>query len=360
MAKLFGKSFTRQELERRTGHLSQVAGIRAGELSDGNERGSRILDFRTGSGFVFSVSPDRCMDISFAEFRGTPLCWRSQTGDVHPSFYEPQGIEWLRTFQGGMLATCGLSNLGPESVDGDETYGVHGRIGTAPARNVQWDTEWHGDDCNFWAQGRMQEGRFFGSNLTLTRRISTSLGSNRLQIRDVIRNNAFEPAPMMILYHFNCGFPLLCEEAEVICNSEMTPRDANAEVGVDVWNRGDSPSPGFKEQVHIHQMKQGEDGTSVAALINRSFDGGNGIGLAIRSRPAELPFLWQWRQLGEGAYVMGIEPCNCQSMGRGEARAAGQLPVMDPGEERVHNLELEVLSGVDDIERVIAESEGAG
>ncbi|MBI2195171.1 MAG: aldose 1-epimerase family protein [Planctomycetes bacterium] len=354
---LFGKNYSKEDLEKRTGHLSQLACIRAAELADGNEKGVRTLDFRTGSGFAFSVLPDRCMDISFAEYRGAPLCWRSAVGDAHPAFYEAEGLQWLRTFQGGMLATCGLMNTGPASVDQGEPFGVHGRIGTAPARNVQWDAEWKGSRYVLWAQGRMREGRLFGENVTLTRRMTTALGSNRLTIEDVIENHNFTPTPMMVLYHFNCGFPVLDETSEVLIQSEVIPRDEPAIQGLPEWNQGGPPTHAFREQVHQHRVKPGASGTALAALVNRAFDGGRGLGVAIRFRPDELGYLWQWRQIGEGAYVMGLEPSNAHVMGRGEERRQGRLPILEPGGRRVHHLEFEVLTCQEDIDRIQEESQ---
>jgi hypothetical protein len=72
-----------------------------------------------------------------------------------------------------------------------------------------------------------------------------------------------------------------------------------------------------------------------------------GIGLEVRYHAEELPYFWQWRMLGEGSYVMGLEPANCSVMGRGEERRYGRLPMLEPGEVRVHQLEISVLSGED-------------
>lgn len=360
MPALFGQNYSKDDLEKRTGHMSQIAGIRAAELADGNERGVRTLDFRTGSGLAFSVLPDRCMDISFAEYRGAPLCWRSAVGDAHPAFYEAEGIQWLRTFQGGMLATCGLMNIGPASVDQGESFGVHGRIGAAPARNVQWDAEWQGNEYVLWTQGRMRETRIFGENVSLSRRISTRMGANHLTIQDTIINHGFVPTPFMILYHFNLGFPVLDDSSEVLIHSQVIPRDEPAVKGLSEWNKGAPPTPGYREQVHQHRVKAGPDGTAIAALVNRKFDRGQGLGVAIRFRPTQLDYLWQWRQVGEGTYVMGLEPGNSHVMGRSEERRLGRLPFLEAGGQRIHHLELEVLVGQEDIDRVREEVNRAG
>ena len=47
-----------------------------------------------------------------------------------------------------------------------------------------------------------------------------------------------------------------------------------------------------------------------------------------------------WRMLGEGTYVVGIEPCTNRTAGRLDARERGELIELDPGEKRSYDLEL--------------------
>ena len=63
MPTLFGKHYTRNELLRRVGHITQIGGVQLTESGDGPARGVRTLDFRTGSGFGFKVAIERGMDV---------------------------------------------------------------------------------------------------------------------------------------------------------------------------------------------------------------------------------------------------------------------------------------------------------
>jgi hypothetical protein len=48
--------------------------------------------------------------------------------------------------------------------------------------------------------------------------------------------------------------------------------------------------------------------------------------------------------MGAGAYIVGVEPANCDGLGgRAATRAAGHLPVLEPGESRAYNITLEVV-----------------
>ena len=63
MTNLWDASWDRAALLARIGRLEQVAGVRLVTLDDGVERGVRVLEFRTCSGFAFDVLVDRAMDI---------------------------------------------------------------------------------------------------------------------------------------------------------------------------------------------------------------------------------------------------------------------------------------------------------
>ena len=183
MINLYGEEYHRLQLLRHVGDISQIAGVKQYELASGSEKGVTGVDFRTGSGLNFSVLPDRGLDISYAEYNGIPLCWRSSTGDVAPTYYEPEGNGWLRGFFGGLLTTCGMTYLGEPDTDGEESLGLHGRVSYIPAQNVWIDSRWEGDRYIMWAQGKVTETTVYGENLCRTRRIWTELGANEAPYR---------------------------------------------------------------------------------------------------------------------------------------------------------------------------------
>ena len=59
--------------------------------------------------------------------------WRSTTGDVAPQYYEAEWLRWLRSYSGGLVATCGLMNVGaPDEESGLLGTGLHGRNRQTP------------------------------------------------------------------------------------------------------------------------------------------------------------------------------------------------------------------------------------
>ena len=89
MPRLWDRNYRREDLLRRTGRLEQVAGVRLVTLGDGAERGVRVLEFCTGTGFAFDVVVDRAFDVGRCEISGRPLGWLSGVGFAGPWYYEP-------------------------------------------------------------------------------------------------------------------------------------------------------------------------------------------------------------------------------------------------------------------------------
>jgi hypothetical protein len=340
------RSFPPEKLDRaallqRVGHMDQVAGVRMLEAADGSARGSRMLQMWTGTGLTLNILPDRALDISAASFRGAALGWTSSVGDAHPAYFEPEGLGWLRTFPGGLLATCGLDQFGSPNQDSGEALGQHGRVGAVPARYVSCNAHWQGDDYVLEVSGEVRQTRMFGENLVLRRRISSALYSNTIRIEDTITNEAYTPAPHMILYHFNIGYPMLSEHTRLVFDAKQTtPRDAEAIAGVEHWSTFETPTPGYREQVFMHTPNADDSGLAKVELHNPHL----GLGLRWRFPVENLPGFLQWKQMGQSIYVLGIEPANCFGvLGRARAREDGILPILQPGESRHYEISLEVF-----------------
>lgn len=340
MAKYAGRNWTQRELMAHVGRMDQIAGIKPLQGADGFERGSRMFDVYTGSGLSFRVLGDRALDIAACSYRGLSLAWASSAGDVHPAYYEPDGAGWLRTFPGGLMTTCGLDQFGAPTQDGDEAAGLHGRANHLPASQINWRTMWQDDEYILEVSGNMRQTRLFGENLVLHRRITTRLGANQIDVEDTVTNEGFNSQPHMILYHCNLGFPLLDASSKLHVPAEKTePRDADASAGLDAWHTFQQPTANYREQVFRHYPAADENNQVSVSLENPKI----GLGLTITYDAATLPHLFQWKMMGQGAYVLGIEPANSSGIGgRADARQRGDLPHLEPGESRTYRLRFNV------------------
>ena len=313
------------ELKPYIGSMDQLAGIRTSVLDDGKGRGVRIADVDNGSGLRFTVLLDRGMDIGSASFKGTPFAYQTPVGTVHPSFFEPGGLGWLRSFGGGLLVGCGLRNVGIPS----EGEGLHGRLSNTPAEDVAVSKGWKNDRYELSVSGTVRETSFFGENLELRRTISTAMGDNSITISDTVTNRGVRSSPLMILYHINAGFPLLSEAAVVEGRVKATtPRNEDAAAGIGAWHRCQPPTAEYAEQCFFHDVDMDEDGMARITLRNPD----SGMALEVAYRKAELPRFTQWKMMGEQEYAMGLEPSNCLPDGQAAEKENGTLQIIEPGE----------------------------
>jgi hypothetical protein len=358
MVELFGRKRSRSEIEARTGALAQVAGVELLEYADGPQRGVRVLDFRTGAGLSFRIALDRGFDLLAANYRGVPIGWHSPAGPRHPglaSVEENRGWGFLRSFT-GLLATCGLDQvLAPAASSvaqyiypgfSESDYPLHGRISQVPARLVGYGERWEGDACTLWAEGEVAQMAVFGENLVLTRRIEAALGDTTITVEDRVENRGFRPTPHMLLYHYNFGYPLLDEGAELLVPSRAIVHamhdDAHAQ-GVGYRIQG-PPRADFSEQVYEHDVVAGPDGMASALLINPGL-GAGGFGIRLDYDRSALPCLIQWQCLQSGLYVLGIEPSTNHVLGRKFAEERGELMFLEHAETRHYRTRLSVLDG---------------
>ncbi|MCS7223474.1 MAG: aldose 1-epimerase family protein [Armatimonadetes bacterium] len=352
MASLYGTEWMKEELLKRVGDISQICGVKVHRLVEGPADGVLAIDLWTGGGLTFTVLASRGLDISTAHFRGVPLSWKSPTFEVHPAFYEPEGFGWLRGFYGGLLTTCGLSHYGVPVDDEEGSYGLHGRASYTPAYQVSWSGDWQGDEYFLTVEGKIRETAVFAPVLELHRRYQAFMGQNRIVVTDRVRNIGFQRSPLMLLYHLNLGFPLVDEGSELLSPSlKVVPRDEVAAPGLGEHSRFSAPISGYREQVFFHRLAADRQGTTCVGVVNRSLFHGDGLGFYARWNVKELPHFVEWKMMGEGTYVVGLEPCTTPYLNRALAKASGSLDYLNPGEERTFRLELGVLSSRAEIEQ---------
>jgi hypothetical protein len=338
------EAHTRDFLLERTGRLSQVGGISHFTHADGKAKGVSTLRVRTAQGLEFWVVPDRGLDIFEASFQGGSLCWHSPNGMVHPAYYSTRDLEWLRSFPGGLLSTCGLTTAGAPSEDNGESLGLHGSISNTPAEAVHWSERWEENDCLLTVSGKVREASVHGANMLLERTISTSLESRSFSVHDVVENQGVRDSPLMVLYHFNFGFPLLTERSRIYAPSHaVQPANDSAAHSQDTWNRFEAPQKGTAERVYFHEMRPDANGKVTVVLVGDSDKPELGIALSYDSKT--LPRFVQWKMTGTNHFVLGLEPANCWTLGRRAERARGTLQMLSPGERREFQLQLRVLYG---------------
>ena len=290
MVELYGRTLSRREVARHSGMMSQFAAVRFMTLGDGVERGIRMLEFRTGTGFRFTVLVDRALDVADCEYRGAAIGWHSPSGFRHPGLHEYEGeggFAFLRSFS-GLFVTCGLDHILFMHSDTAEHYhyphrktvdsSIHGRIAFIPARLTGYGETWDGDECTLWCEGVVQQSTVFGEDLHLLRRIEAKVGANEFLLKDRVVSHGFYRTPHMFLYHINIGHPVLAEGSRYLAPIRQTVWAAHAgdeyrkeNVG---YRRLAAPQKNFREQVWQHEMAADTAGKVPVVLVNDAFDGG--------------------------------------------------------------------------------------
>ncbi|WP_075350451.1 aldose 1-epimerase family protein [Algoriphagus marinus] len=330
-------------------NTQQIGGIETSILDNGPGKGTRIAWINTGTGLRYKVVLDRGMDIVDALFNENSLAWISHAGITAPQPFSNQGIDWLRTFAGGLLTTCGLSSMGPPNEDETGSKGLHGRFSNSPAELISIrQPDIFSEDLSFEIVGKIRETTTFGPSLELTRSISGSLGSAEIHIKDLVINRGNTRTPHMLLYHINCGWPLIDEGTRIIWNGEKQGKatDANnTDFNIQhEFTRCAAPMDehaGFGEDVAFILPKADANNRVVCGYANDELE----LAFKISFSKEQFPWLINWQHWGKNEYVTALEPATNPPIGQAAAKENGTLIYLEPGEKREYELKLEVLTG---------------
>ncbi len=325
---------------------AQVGGIETSVLDNGPGRGTRVAWFNTGSGLRFKVVLDRAMDITDTFMNASSLVWLSHQGTVPPRSNANRGIEWLRSFGGGLMTTCGLDHVGGPEEDEHGSRGLHGEISNTPAEllSLTQPDLLDGQDT-MSITGRVLQSTVFGPHLELTRTISARLGHSKIDVHDKIRNLGNMATPHMILYHLNFGWPLVDEGTQIRWEGDWEARDSSMDRHIFNKNHNFRICPDVLEE---HQNA----GEAAAFIDPHSDENGEyrfglhnpatGLEVVVTANKNQLPALTNWQHFGKREYVVGLEPGTNHPIGQTAARKAGQLKMLQPGKSVEYHLHFEV------------------
>lgn len=335
-------------------NFQQLGGIETSVLDNGPGRGTRIAWINTGTGLRYKVVLDRGMDILDTFFNQHSLSWLSHAGHVSANLFSNEGIDWLRTFGGGLLTTCGISYMGPPNDDEHGKRGLHGNFSNTPAELISiTQPDIHSGNLDFQIVGLIKETTTFGPSLELKRTISGTIGKAGIRIKDEVTNRGNTPAPHMILYHINCGWPLIDEGTRIIWQGEKKPKPSDANNTAfnleHEFTRCAAPMDehsGFGEDVAFIDPKTDENDQVLCGYANDNLQ----LALSISFSKKQMPWLINWQHWGKNEFVTALEPATHPPVGQTAARKDGTLIFLQPGETRQYDLDLQVLNGKEEIE----------
>lgn len=326
---------------------AQIGGIETAVIDNGVGRGSRIAWINTGTGLRYKIVIDRAMDIAEAFYNQHSLAWLSHLGISSPEPLSNRGTDWLSTFGGGLLTTCGLTHVGGPEADAYGERGLHGPISNSPAEIesiIQPDPI--AGKMEMSITGKIKQTRVFGPQLELKRTISGTIGQPSIRIHDEVINRGNTPVPHMMLYHFNFGWPLVDEGTDILWQGTWQTPDGNKENKI--FRQGNNfrkcPAPleahsGGGEEVAFIDPTPDDSGKCTCGLYNSKI----GIAVTLRFRKEQLPYLVNWQHWAKGEYVTGLEPATNPPIGQAKAREQNKLIHLAVGETRTYDLEIAVI-----------------
>jgi hypothetical protein len=334
---------------------AQVGGIESYTINDGAGRGVRALCVNTGGGLRYRVLADRGMDIDHAFYNQHSLAFLTHKGVTAPTRGLDRGLDWLKSFPGGLLTTCGPFSVGAPSTDGGEELGLHGPHSNSAATIesiVQPDPR--SGQPQMSVTGVVRYGSFYNPCVELRRTIASTLGSNAIEIADEFFNAGNEAVPHAWLLHINFGYPLVDGGAELCFDSprmELTDAPESALRFAKDVNFKRIPEPQERHRgptsavAHLFPRPD-RTGQATVGIVNRKL----GFGVCIQYSVKEFPRCANWQHFGPHEYVTALEPVNGTVNGRAADRAAGLLDSLAAGARKSYRYRIEVVSTKEGIE----------
>lgn len=228
----------------------------------------------------------------------------------------------------GFVFTCGPDHIRhPEPVEGDaqgRMFPLHGSLCGTPVGRTEMSGPGEHPQC--FAETEVQLAN--GGVARVSRQWTVSADPAEVKLFDRVTNigtTAFAP---MMMYHINIGGWLLGNDTHIsgtMFGNENRP-----------WRFGEGESAHFC----IPAAPAAVDGR--AQLMLGPFEALSGRSLVVRFSTVTLPFLQMWRCQRGSADVIAIEPASHRIAKRTELAAAGEMPMLPPGQTMEYELAFHV------------------
>lgn len=301
-------------------HPQQAYTLRRVTIDEGKAKGAGVIEVCTAGGLQVDIMTDSGLDIGQVRYKGINMTFISKNGYDSPARFIPYENEFLKTFPGGLMHTCGLLSAGGGNRDNGEWHPLHGRYHGLAADQIAAYVE----DDTVIIRGTVRETALFGEALELQRTIRIPVFGSQITVSDAVTNLNPAAQEYMLLYHCNFGYPLVSEKAyvELPEKRKTTARTEFAKTKLGQEHTFDAPIDGEEERCYFHEEMEKK-----VAIVNRDISTKMTL-----SWSDTLPILVHWRTMASGDYACGLEPTNTYIMGRHDERENGTLPALAPFE----------------------------
>ena len=275
-------------MDGRISNFAQVASIRRYEMTEGEERGLRVLDCDNGR-LRFLLNESKALDVMQLCHMGQNVSFLSKNA------FTAREVPFSGRFEGGMLYTCGLDSVGAR-----EGFELHGSHHNTPARVTRAEVNEEG----ILIEAEIRETALFGKNLVFRRRVFSRIGSDTLEIFDTLENCGTREEEYCLLYHVNVGYPMLDEGADLLDDAgEIIPRSPWAAEHLAERKKIGTPVDNEEEMCYFLRLK-----TPRVTLKNAAL----GKQFTLKWSQETLPCFVEWKSMAAGDYALGLEPCTTE------------------------------------------------
>ena len=264
-------------------NLEQIAYARRYTLNCGKEDGIRVIEVNNGK-LRFMLNESKALDVMQMWHKGENISFISKNG------FTKREIPFMRRFEGGMIYTCGLDDVG-----GREGYELHGNFHNSPANVITCDC--NEDGITIIAE--VLDTQLFGKNLVMRRTITTKILSDEVDICDTLINKGTKAEEYALLYHVNVGYPMLDEGTTITSDAiSVTPRNDWSAQNIDDRTVRKAPVDNQMETCYFVVNKTPKIVVE-NKKINKTF--------TLTYSDQTLPYFVQWNGGASGDYALGTE-----------------------------------------------------
>lgn len=275
-------------MDGRISNSQQIGSLRRYTLMDGASQGLEVLDCDNGQ-IRFLLNVSKACDVMQLYHKGQNMSFISKNGFIK------REVPFLNRFEGGMVYTCGLDNVG-----GRDGYELHGTFHNTPAQIVRATC----DEQGICVEAIIRNTALFGQNLVMKRKIYTSMGSGNVTLEDTLVNEGYKDAEYCLLYHINVGYPMLDAGARLVGDVvSCTPRTPWSEANVAAHREMVQPTADEEEMCYYLELAQPE-----ISLVNEAV----GKKFTVSYSKDTLPKFVEWKSMVCGDYALGLEPATTE------------------------------------------------
>lgn len=278
---------------KKLGNLEQIAYTKRIEYKNGKAKSVNAIICKNER-LSFTLLESMALDIFDLSYAGNNMSFISKNGLVSKNLANTNAYDFSKSFGGGFLYTCGLDNIGKP----DNEKLLHGSLSSIPAIITKEQTLIDNGKIILEVEGEICDTALFSKDIKIVR--NYKIHNNKIILTDKVVNLDFNDQEIIMLYHFNLGYPMLDTCTKFNANiSNTLCRTENCVL--EKYNIMNEPIDHCFEEVFVHSIDEDTaniviENTKLKQKIKFSYD------------TKFLKYLMEWKSMQSRDYVLGIEP----------------------------------------------------